>query len=696
MKKQVIERVLTLILSLAVLSSSIGMYTVYATQVNTDSATSVTESTTAAQETVTQEATQPSVEAEPSVEVCPLEGEGTSAEPYKVADVEDWLAMQSIINDENKTDKNFILVADIDFGKFKSIAPVLNFTGTFNGNGHTLKNITINRKGSAGLFATLNGSKDAVAQITGLSLENVTVNGVGETGALVGIANEFAKITDCHVKNAIVTGSDVVGGLVGLSQANVTASSFDGDVSGVINDTVLAGIGGLIGVMKSGEIKESYAVADVAIASVADSSAENSLYGVGGFIGVARGKLIEKSFSTGSVNVADAAAADKSSVVSAGGLVGISIVDITDSYSSASVCIDFKGSAKDNAIRAVGGLVGAAFNSVNNAYASGSVAATSDGAPVNDRDCFIAGVIGYADSTKTYKNLYFDKLMNIRKDMPAILNVTAEDICGLTTAEMMSEAKLSDEFALSKGGYPYLKAFVNTKDADALNAAILSIVTTTADKNDKSASLCAGVSKPVTLTAEITVESKVYTVRWAASESGVIDGNKADVVRTRAHANYMVLTVSINGAFRTYGRLFADDGAYEASLGNTTVEYKLINNSGDEIMNSSIVGILIKSDAGNGNTVTSDIFAKAESEPAKINNLIVAADGFYVNSSIASGYKICVSAKDSAGNALPVDDMGSKGYFVKTGRDNFASLEITIVKAEVQWGIASLWESIVR
>ena len=111
MKRKVTERVLVLILSIAVLLSSTGIYTVFATQENTAGSQSVTDSSTVADENKTQPDTQENIVTDGgAIEIHTLQGEGTAERPYKIADADDLFLMQEIINDSTKQDKNFRLI----------------------------------------------------------------------------------------------------------------------------------------------------------------------------------------------------------------------------------------------------------------------------------------------------------------------------------------------------------------------------------------------------------------------------------------------------------------------------------------------------------------------------------------------------------------------------------------------------------
>ena len=137
-------------------------------------------------------------------------------------------------------DRHIVLDADIDlqgitlpngFGNMK------NFT--FDGQGHTIKNATINYTGSdnAGLFVggnqgisnlvvenikviapnTTNAvgivSSDANATINNVTVRNSSVTGGKYTGAVVGY--NYGSVTNCTVENCTVSGRYKVGGVVG-------------------------------------------------------------------------------------------------------------------------------------------------------------------------------------------------------------------------------------------------------------------------------------------------------------------------------------------------------------------------------------------------------------------------------------------------------------------------------------------------
>jgi hypothetical protein len=199
-------------------------------------------------------------------------GTGGRSNPYKIAGLDDLLALASDTKDYGKY---FVLTADIDFdpnlpgrivfthsiiardtnnsgSDFDGVA----FRGVFDGKGHKIANLTINDKGAGndylGLFGFIAGG-----QVKNLHLENVRINGgAGSSyiGGLAGCCNK-GKISNCSSAGIVAGGnnSDAVGGLVGDNcMGSITDGAFAGDVRGGAYSSNLGGLAGCnIGVIKN-------------------------------------------------------------------------------------------------------------------------------------------------------------------------------------------------------------------------------------------------------------------------------------------------------------------------------------------------------------------------------------------------------------------------------------------------------------
>ncbi len=185
------------------------------------------------------------------------------------------------------------------------------FTGTFDGQGYAINNLTINRPNEffIGLFMA---TKDA--EIKNLNLTNVNINGKTWVGGLIGAMVSNSYVDHCYITGNI-TGS-VSGGLVGRMEDSsvINNSGSSVDISGESN------VGGLVGSSEiKSEIINSFATGVVTSASSAgglisnnDGTINNSYAtgnvsgnrGVGGIAAYNDG-IITNSYATGNVSDSD-------------------------------------------------------------------------------------------------------------------------------------------------------------------------------------------------------------------------------------------------------------------------------------------------------------------------------------------------------------------------------------------------------
>lgn len=133
--------------------------------------------------------------------------------------------------------EDFTLKADIDLTGIDWVpigAQDNNYHGTFDGGGHTIKGLTVNVSGSAGLFGVL-GHGGVVKNLT---VEGANVNSNGRTGAIVG-ENEGGYVIACRAVNCTVATGFDVGGIVGCNYGVIVAchtngGSIQGEFSGGI------------------------------------------------------------------------------------------------------------------------------------------------------------------------------------------------------------------------------------------------------------------------------------------------------------------------------------------------------------------------------------------------------------------------------------------------------------------------------
>ncbi len=157
-----------------------------------------------------------------------------------------------LANDINLNNKNWTAIGNVNS------YPSKTFAGTFDGNGYTIFNLTVNASGAnepSGFFGSIYN-----ATIKNLTIDGATINGNHYVGALVAYIGDGANtIENCTVNNATVTSlpnagllgydnGDKAGALVGYMAGSTTVSHCD-----VTNCAVTAyrDVGGLVGCANS-------------------------------------------------------------------------------------------------------------------------------------------------------------------------------------------------------------------------------------------------------------------------------------------------------------------------------------------------------------------------------------------------------------------------------------------------------------
>lgn len=153
----------------------------------------------------------------------------------------------------------YILMNDIDLSGYANWEPIgggsSDFRGTFDGNGHVIRNLKIDRASEdyVGLFG-----RTYSATIKNVGLENVDVKGGNNTGGLVGYTCD--NITISNISNSYVqgnvSGKQNTGGLVGYNYKSSTITDCYANVKVTGTDSCT---GGLVGCNSSSTITNSYA-----------------------------------------------------------------------------------------------------------------------------------------------------------------------------------------------------------------------------------------------------------------------------------------------------------------------------------------------------------------------------------------------------------------------------------------------------
>ena len=365
-------------------------------------------------------------------------GKGTKDDPYQIATGSQLAYFAKRVNaeeyGEKYADTYFELTEDIDLGG-KEWTPVgetvadlimggheyFVFSGNFDGNGYTIKNLTIGTETSpysgdvCGLFGATSGTIEDVV------LENVSINYVGGNhssgygfrmgGALVGYS--MGDIVNCTVIGLdMKAGSDgsyvalnSIGGLVGIQDGGTTVSH--SRVSGKIEESTKKGnVGGFVGTLAKGS-SAKYCGADVSV----EVTGNGRGIAVGGFVGIGNGvttdeTLIENCYATGNITGAEYA----------GGFVGnISGLNISNCYAKGDVSNCFVGASFMGTDAASNNYYG----TVKNCYATGLVSDISSSA--------YAFAMQDTMNRSTIQNCYYN-IQNTAKNTESAASLTIDDM----------------------------------------------------------------------------------------------------------------------------------------------------------------------------------------------------------------------------------------------------------------------------
>ena len=229
------------------------------------------------------------------------------------------------------------------------------FQGTFIGNGHTIRNMTIDAPGGKciGLF----GYVGCNAVISDLRIENARVVGERHVGLLAGINNGTVSYCSssgsisgnyrvggligssggtvaCCQSKTLVTGKQMVGGLIGhaLSKSSIIDCRSKGNMTGESN------IGGLIGEMLPGTVIGCSTSGRISSQRNAGGLVGGGPYGgaiirchssakikgavIGGLVGIAQRTNITHCYATGVLTAIEPTGTFSDSIAGVGGLVG--------------------------------------------------------------------------------------------------------------------------------------------------------------------------------------------------------------------------------------------------------------------------------------------------------------------------------------------------------------------------------------
>lgn len=270
------------------------------------------------------------------------------------------------------------------------------FGGAFDGMGHTISNLTINRPFAN--YVGLLGYVDRDRTISNVGLAGVSVTGQYYVGGLIGYSSFYTAVNNSYSSGG-VTGAISVGGLMGYGDYfnEINNSYSTASVTGTGNGLNLGGLAG----HTLGTISNSYATGNV-----------SGTQAVGGLVGHNQSNTLSNSYATGTV----------SGTSRVGGLAGYNNATISNSYATGNVT----GASQ------VGGVVGEINNgSLTNSYATGMVSGSNQ----------VGALVGYKLGTGTVSNGYWNSTVN-----PGLAGIGAGTLSG-TTGLTNTQMQTASNFA---------------------------------------------------------------------------------------------------------------------------------------------------------------------------------------------------------------------------------------------------------
>lgn len=577
-----------------------------------------------------------------------VDDEETAAAPEKfvITSVGDLQAFADAVNKgdyDGKTDAVVTLDADLDLAGIAWIPmgdTSHDFAGTFDGQGHTISNLTIGTADApitgelAGLFGVVEGT------VKNLFLDEVSVN--ANVGYYVGglVAYAVGPIENCHI-----TKLDM--------------------------DAVASGVGGLIGYATSGNSIYGCSVSG-------EIAVKNGCQGVGGFIG-SMGKNAQITYSGATVSVT----APKERSTNAGGFIGRG----NDERAARAIvknCYS-KGAVTGGAY--AGGFTGSmAGMDIQNCYATGnvtdafvemtsfagtnSVAFDLDGVA---RNCYAtgtatAGTAAFLNETATARSevvncYYVDTNTAVATGYEKATAKSLDEMKAEEFAAMLNNGDTTNGWIYKDGQTPLCGA--EPADYSAVDAAlkkmpadltVLYTDETVAALNTAKANVVKGkvIAKQSEVDAWATaIEDAVAALKYKSADYTKVDAALAKVpsdVNGYTDASVAALNAAIAAVDRT--KNITEQTAVDAMA--TAIE-------------NAIAGLTRKSSGSSGSSTpryevtapsqtaggTVSVSPKNASKGSTVTITVTPAEGYEVGS---------VTVKDAKGNTIAVTDKGNGKY----------------------------------
>lgn len=566
---------------------------------------------------------------------------------------------------------NYALNSDIDASAtstwnsglgFQPIALGGAFTGNFNGLGHSISGLTVNRPlvSGVGLFSTVNGG---MVSNTGLLAGSITGNDA--VGSIAGQLNSTASTSYAYSLNnystSTVTGTLGTGGLIGT-----VAVSGSGNV--YIKNNINKGVVSSTAYDAGGILGEAFisAFTNAVIINNYSTGAISGVRGVGGLIGVLSNSSgtnvnISNSFSTGSVSTGGNADSY------AGGLIGYAYGGaLSNSYAT--------GTVTGSGLAYAGGLVGYNLSTISNAYATGSASGGAfNGSLAGYNDTSLGGSVSYvyglndasligggtsASNSSTFSLSAFKTSSNFSNlstsywyqydgsTAPLLLSyltpITVTSTSPTSKAyDGTNSVSITESYSITKDA---TKTFNSpTYTLSGVNTGSQTVLTSGSFSSDQFGYKITSVSNfsPVTVTANQTIQqvSSLVSTGASALSTGAISGGAATTTSSTIPASTATVSASSSSA----------SSVLTSSSGNSVLDTQSVANQSSVQVVSSVTGEN-NTTTSNAGATTSSVSITSVVQPVAVKtNAAIQPSNAGVSNSSTSTAGATVAPATSAG-----------------------------------------------
>ena len=198
-----------------------------------------------------------------------LNGDGSKNNPYLINNLDEFNEFCEVTLSEKYWAENTYIRLNTDLDLAPNlpgrkiftqapIGPIYNkiFKGHFDGNGHTIHNLTIEGNDYCGLF----GYTGPKSSISNLGLSNTHINCNDYSGGIVGTNN--GKINSCY-SNCYINGDSQIGGIAGSNYKDISNCYVTGSINSLTSTGGIVGESTLFGDSSSGHIISCYTTASL-------------------------------------------------------------------------------------------------------------------------------------------------------------------------------------------------------------------------------------------------------------------------------------------------------------------------------------------------------------------------------------------------------------------------------------------------